>query len=68
MEKGDIYEVKVTFEFPLMTKLDSQFIAMLNDKTMNGVEDGQKMIEETSRTAISGGKSKQWRRRKKSEE
>ena len=59
MEKGDIYEVEVTFEFPLVTKLDSQFITMLNDKTMNGFEDGQKMVEEISRTAISGEKSKQ---------
>jgi hypothetical protein len=59
MGKGDIYEVEVTFEFPLTTKLDSQFIAMLNDKTMNGFEDGQKMVEETSRTAISGEESKQ---------
>jgi hypothetical protein len=38
MEKGDIYEVEVPFEFPLMTKLDSHFIAMLNDKTMNGLK------------------------------
>jgi hypothetical protein len=45
-----------------VTKLDSQFIAMLNDETMNGFEDSQKMIEETSQTAIGGGKSKQWRR------
>jgi hypothetical protein len=51
-----------------VTKLDSQFIAMLNDKTMNDLEDGQKMIEETSQTATRGGKSKQWQRRKKSEE
>lgn len=59
MEKGDIYEAEVTFEFPPVTKLDGQFIAMLNDKTMNGFEDSQKMVEETSRTAISGEKSKQ---------
>jgi hypothetical protein len=35
---------------------------MLNDETMNGFEDSQKMIEETSQTAIGGGKSKRWRR------
>jgi hypothetical protein len=33
---------------PTVTKPDSQFIAMLNDKTGKGLEDGQKMVEETS--------------------
>ena len=41
-----------------MTKPDGQFNAMLNDNTRRGFEDGQKMIEETSQTAIAGRKRK----------
>ena len=52
---------------PAVTKPDSQFIAMLNGKIRKGLKDGQKMIEETSQTAIGGGKSRQQRRRKKNE-
>ena len=37
-EQGDLYEVSYP-GFPPVTKLDSQFIAMLNDETMNGFED-----------------------------
>lgn len=66
MEKEIFMKSKLPW-VPTVTKPDSQFIAMLNDKTRKGLEDGQKMIGETSQMAISGGKSKQQRRRKKNE-
>jgi hypothetical protein len=66
MEK-EIFMKSKLFWVPTVTKPGSQFIAMLNDKARKGLEGGQKMIEETSQTAIGGRKSKQRRRRKKNE-
>jgi hypothetical protein len=66
MEKEIFMKSKLPW-VPTVTKPDSQFIAMLNGKARKGLEGSQKMIEETSQTAIGGGKSKQQRRRKKNE-